>query len=223
MTRRVVLVIATFIAMIGFSGCVGASIMDKKVSSKKARVIFDVPNTVNLEKVTKGLYDAVNYRVSDLQENENLLPEELPEKAGSPKISQNFGRLSPFATRSSSLQMMQLDTSNAYYTVSGQGSSASSFNARAEYYKAAVYPYKNGYKIYFYLFYKEGTDGIMGALTKKVADSIIGEEGSLLYIAQIRDKFKELVPSAKIKSQSPKKLEKLILNGLGWAKSSDSE
>ena len=223
MTKRVFLIITTLTVIIGLSGCAGASIMDTKVSSKKARIIFEVPNTVPIEKVTKGLYDAVSYRVSDLQENENLLPEELPAKAESPKQSQMFRGMASMAGGNPKFQMMQLDTSNAYFTVSGAGTMASGFNAKAEYYKAAVYPYKNGYKVYIYLFYQEGTDGIMGALTKMAVDSIVGQEGALLFVAQVRDKFMKEVPEAVIKNQSPRKLEKIVLNAVGWAKDTKSK
>ena len=223
MTKRSFLIITIFSVIIGLSGCAGASIMDTKVSSKKARVIFEVPNTVSMGKVTKGLYEAISYRVSDLQENENLLPEELPNKAGSPKQSQMFRGLSAMAGGNPKFQMMQLDTSNAYYTVSGEGGMASGFNAQAEYYKASIYPYKDGYKVYIYLFYQEGTDGIMGSLTNMAVKSIIGQERALLYMAQIRDKFKKEIPEAVIKNQSPRKLEKVVLNAVGWAKDTKSK
>jgi len=209
--------------MISLSGCAGASLMDTKVSSKKARIIFEVPSTEDIDKVTKALYDAVSYRVSDLKENENLLPETLPSKAGFPQQSQMMRRLASMAGGNPQFQMMQLDTSNAYYTVSGAGAMASGFNAKAEYYKAAIYPYKNGYKVYLYLFYQEGTDGIMGSLTKMAVDSIVGKEGALLFVAQVRDKFMKLLPSAVIKNQSPRKLNQVVLNGIGWAKNTDSK
>ncbi|MBL1244680.1 MAG: hypothetical protein COA39_009890 [Sulfurimonas sp.] len=223
MTKKNLLLITTVTVLINLSGCAGASIMDTKVSTKKARVIFEVSKDAEIDKVTKALYEAVSYRVSDLNENEGLLPEELPLKAKAPKQSQAFGRLAALAGNSPSFQMMQLDTSNAYYTVSGKGSMASEFSTKAEYYKAAIYPYKDGYKIYMYLFYQEGTDGIMGALTDMAVKSIVGKEGALLYAAQVRDKFKELLPEATIKSQSPRKLEKVVLNGIGWAKNTDSK
>jgi hypothetical protein len=39
-----------------------------------------------------------------------------------------------------------------------------------------------------------------------------------LYAAQIRDKFKKLVPEAVIKSQSPRKLKNISLNSVGLEK-----
>ena len=210
--------ILSAILSIVFTGCATTSMMDKKVSSKKARIIFNVSSEIDIEKVKTGLYDAVSLRVSDLNENENLLPEELPQKPLSPKQSKMFSQLAAMGAGNPSFEMMQLDMSNAYYSVSGQASMASGFNTKAEYYKAAVYPYQDGYKVYLYLFYQEGTDGIMGALTKKIADSIVGKEGSLLYMAQVRDEFIKSLPKATIMSQSPRKLEKVVLNDIGLAK-----
>jgi len=218
MTKKLFLTISIILVLVGLSGCAGASMMDTRISSKKARIIFDVPKTVPEDKLSTDLYEAISYRVSDLKENKNLFPEELPIKAGSPKQSQIFSRLSSMAGGNPKFEMMQLDTSNAYYTVSGEGGMSSGFNAQEEYYKAAIYPYVNGYKVYIYLFYQEGSDGIMGSLTNKAVGAIIGERGALLYAAQIRDKFKKLVPEAVIKSQSPRKLEKITLNSIGLSK-----
>ena len=199
------------------SGCV-SSVGTSKVSSKKSRIIFEVPASVNSEKVSESLFEAVNLRVNDLQTNENFLPEQLPAQPEGPKssgsaISSQLQGLAAMAGGSPALEMMNLNTTNAYYTVSGQGGSSSSFNKQEEYYKAAVYPYKDGYKIYLYLFYKEGTNGIVGALAKSALASVVGNEGSLLYMAQVRDKFIKFIPEAKIISQSPSKLNQVVLNG----------
>ena len=63
----------------------------------------------------------------------------------------------------------------------------------------------------------------MGSLTNMAVKSIIGQEGVLLYMAQIRDKFKKEIPEAVIKNQSPRKLEKVVLNAVGWAKDTKSK
>ena len=222
MTKKIFLFITTVMVVINFTGCAFTSFGDKRVSSKKARIIFEIDSSVELDKVTKGLYDAVSYRVSNLKENENLLPENLPAKPASPNHSQMFGRgMVSMFNGNPQIEMMQLDTSNAYYTVSGAGGMTSGFNAKAEYYKGAVYPYKGGYKVYLYLFYQEGTDGIIGTLIDATVKAIVGKDGVLLYMAQVRDKFKELVPELVIKSQNPSKLNKIELNSIGWAKDSD--
>jgi len=219
MAKKIYIFIYTLVALISLSACAGLSSMDERVSSKEARIIFFVPKTVPEEQLKKALYDAISYRVGHIQENEGLFPEELPTKPGSPKQSKMFRGLASVANGNPKFKMMQLDTSNAYYTVSGEGGYATQFNAQLEYYKAAIYPYSDGYKVYIYLFYQEGSDGIMGELTNKSVEAIIGERGALLYAAQIRDKFKELVPEAVIKSQRPRKLEKIILNDIGLEKS----
>ena len=47
-----------------------------------------------------------------------------------------------------------------------------------------------------------------------MAEKMTGGETQLIYMAQVRDKFLELVLQAKIKSQSPSKLKKIVLKGL---------
>jgi len=217
MVGKFLFLVSSIVLLINLSGCAGASITDTRVSSKQARIIFEVPKDVDIDKITKSLYEAISYRVSDLSENEGLLPEKLPEKPGYPQNT-SLGNLAVMAGNNITLKMMQLDMSNSYYYVSGQGSMSTAFNDQLEYYKAAVYPYKDGYKIYIYLFYQEGVDGILGSLTDMAVKSIVGQDGALLYMAQIRDKFKNLVPEAKITSQSPRKLEKIVLNDIGWVK-----
>ena len=200
------------------TGCSGASVMDTKVSSKQARIIFDVPKTVDTETLTKALYDSVSIRVSDLTESEGLMPEVLPDTPAGPTQNQGAMRLMAMTGGgNASMSMMALDTSNSYYWVMGKGKSESEYMSRSESYKAAIYPYKDGYKIYMYLFYTEGTDGILGNLTSAAVNSIVGQDGAILFIAQARDQFMKEVPSAKVLSQSPQKLNNVNLNAIGWS------
>jgi len=183
-----------------FVGCAVTS-LDRKVSTKKARIIFFVPKTVSPETVQKKLYEAISFRVSNIKENENFFPEQLPDKPNHPKELQMFSKLSALSYGNPNIEMMKTDTSNAFYTVQGEGSTGSPFYKNLEFYKGAIYPYKDGYKVYLYMFYKEGTDGLMGAITKKVSDTILGRDDMrLLYVAQIRDEFLENLPEAKIES-----------------------
>jgi hypothetical protein len=51
-----------------------------------------------------------------------------------------------------------------------------------------------------------------------MTDSIVGGDGALVFIAQIRDKFLKEIPDAKVTNQSPSKLEKIVLNNVGFVK-----
>ena len=204
--------------ILSITGCGSTSIGDNRKSIKKARAIFYVPKSISAEKVAKGLYNAVSLRVNDLRDNENLLPEILPDKPQSPTNNRMFKGIIGMSGGNASLEMMQLDMSNAYYTVMGNGAMKTQFNSKEELYKAGIYPYKDGYKVYIYLFYEEGTEGLTGALTKFMTDSIVGGDGALVFIAQIRDKFLKEIPDAKVTNQSPSKLEKIVLNNVGFVK-----
>ena len=201
-----------------FSGCVGTSLMDTKVSAKKARMIFTVPAHVSAEKVKKALYDGISYRVSDMSENENFLPETLEAKAQTPKRLNAFGGMSTLMQGNPKFAMMQVDTTNAYYTVQGSLGMNSGFNAKSESYKGAIYPSQEGYKVYIYQFYQEGSDGLMGKLIDASIKSIVGKDSALVYAAQIRDNFLKELPEAKVSSIQPSKLARIKLNVLGVQK-----
>ncbi len=218
MFKSIVKISLFFFIVSSFIGCAQVS-MDKKVKNKEARVIFFIDKSADEEELKKSLYDAISYRVSNLTENEGLLPEELPKKPGHPKINEQFKKLMAFTGgngASAGMRYRSLDVSNAFYSVSGEGKMTSDFNNKAEYYKAAIYPYIDGYKVYIYLFYTEGTDGLIGSLTNAAVKSIVGNESALLFMAQVRDKFLEKEKNAKVLSQSPRKLEKIKLNAIGW-------
>ena len=83
------------------------------------------------------------------------------------------------------------------------------FNKKSVVYKAAIYPYKEGYKVYIYEFFQEGADGIMGHLIKASVDKIVGSESPLLFMAQVMDKFEREVPNAKLINVTPTKIKEV--------------
>ncbi len=217
--KKLIATVTMIAVMVSFVGCAGASLTKNTVKNKQARVIYFVDKSVSEDKIKEKLRDAVSLRVDDITENEGLMPEELPDTPQKPKINEQYKKLMAFTGQNgmnAAMQYTSLDVSNAWYSVSGEGGMTSEFNNRAEYYKAAVYPYKEGYKVYIYEFYSEGTDGIMGNITNAAVEAVVGNEGALLYMAQVRDKFLEALPEAKIIKQSPSKLAKINLNAIGW-------
>jgi hypothetical protein len=206
--------VVTIAVILGLSGC-ASSMMTNQESSKQARVIFEVPNTVEAEQVVQALQGAFNHRCRDIKEQENLMPEELADKPEHPTRGKSLGGMvGVLAAGNPALEMMKVNTSNAYYSITGTSKSESVANSVESHFKGAIYPYKNGFKVYVYQFYKEQTKGLMGHLTKSMSEKMTGQDTQLIYIAQVREKFLELLPQAKIKSQSPKRLNKVVLKGL---------
>jgi hypothetical protein len=209
--KKIVNIVTFFVITILLSGCVS---LNNQVSMKKARVIYDVPKTVDSEKVKESLLSAISSRTEDIKDIENLMPEELPEKPEHPIVNKNniFAGLAPIANGNPEFEAMQLDTHNAWFSVQGKEEFKSIFNSNYVVYKGAIYPYKDGYKVYIYEFYREGTNGIVGHLAKKITKSVTKEETPLLLIAQISGKFKKKIPSAKLINAAPSKLKKIQLN-----------
>jgi len=216
MTKKVLGYIITIGMILGFSGC-ASSMMTNQESSKQARIIFEVPKNIKPEQVVSALRGSFNHRCTDIKEQENLMPEELSDKPEHPtkgKALFGGGMMGALTSGNPSFAMMRINTSNAYYSITGKSESDSLINSIESYFKGAIYPYKNGYKVYIYQFYKEGTKGLIGHLSKAMTEKMVGQDTQLIYIAQVRDKFLEILPQAKIKNQSPSKLKKVILKGL---------
>ena len=214
MTKRIFGYIIAFAMILGLSGC-ASTMLSNQESSKQARIIFEVTKSIDIEEVKNALQGAIAHRVTDIKEQENLPPEELPQKAGHPIQGKSFGGMMGALTAGNpSFAMMKINTSNAYYTITGKSESGTLVTSVVSYFKGAIYPYKNGYKIYVYQFYKEGSKGLLGHLSKAMAEKMVGQDTQLIYIAQVRDKLLELLPQAEIKSQSPSKLKKVVLKGL---------
>ena len=200
------------LSILGFFIITGCAFTNNQVSTKKARVIYFVPKKVDSEKVKEALLNAITLRTKDVKDVENFMPEKLPDTPGHPVRKNIFGTLNVIASGNPKLEATQLDTTNAWYSVEGTEEMGTPFNKQYVVYKGAIYPYKDGYKVYIYEFYQEGVDGIMGHITKAIAEKISGEKAPLLFIAQISNRFKEKIPEAKLENVSPTSLRKIKLN-----------
>ncbi|WP_456488304.1 hypothetical protein [Caminibacter pacificus] len=198
-----------------FAGCTFTS---NEVKSEKARAIYYVPKNVKPEQVRDALKAAISGRVSNIKEVCNFFPEELPEKPDHPKTSNAFGGMMSIASGNPTLEAFRLDTSNAYCSFQGSETYGTMFNKNSVAYKAAIYPYKDGYKVYIYEFYQEGADGIMGHLVKASVAKIMGSESPALFMAQVMDKFERELPQAKLINVTPAKIKEVKDNLAAYQK-----
>jgi len=199
--------IISFITLLFFiSGCAFTS---NEVKTEKARAIYFVPKDVKPEMVKNALKEAISGRVSNIKEVCNFFPEELPDKPAKPTTSNMFGNLMTIAAGNPRLEAMRLNTTNAYCSYEGSESYGTMFNKKSVAFKAAIYPYKDGYKVYIYEFFQEGADGIMGHLIKTSVDKIVGSESPLLFMAQVMDKFERELPQAKLINVTPSKIKEV--------------
>jgi hypothetical protein len=188
------------------SGCAFTS---NEVHSEKARAIYFVPKSVDAEKVKEALKDAIAGRVDNIKEVCNFMPETLPDTPGQPVNRNVFGALGTIAAGNPSMEAMKLDTSNAYCTLQGSETYGTVFNKKKVVYKAAIYPYKDGYKVYIYEFFQEGSNGLMGHLVKATVDKLMGSNSPLLFMAQVMDKFERELPQAKLLNVTPSKIKEI--------------
>lgn len=203
------------IALLLLSGCSSMyNVTKTQQSSKKARVIIDIPSDVDIAKVKIALREAIAYRSESFKENENFLPEVLPEKAGHPSKNNSFGSLAAFGAGNPQMESMTYDTSSSYYYIKGEEDMSTPFNDKVIAYIGALYPAQTYNRVYLVIFYQEGSEGISGAITKATADMLTGSKGAIPFIVQVKEKFLSLVPEATVIQTSPAEIKALKLDML---------
>jgi len=212
---KISLVFITTVTALFFSGCATMNTIKPQSSSKKARVIFEVPANVELSNVNTALKNAVGRRSSSFQDNENFVPEVLPDTAGAPVNKEVIGGgLIALAGGNPMIASMNTDVTGATYSIKGSEQIGTPFNKKQMAYIGAVYPSKNVTKIYLLVYYEEGSDGIIGALAKAGADTIVGADGALPFTLFIQEEFLKNLPSAKVVSATPQELNNYKLNSI---------
>ena len=149
---------------------------------------------MDVNEIKVSLYQVFKERIDNIKQRDTNFPKKLKKLADEPIISR-----------------MNYDVSNAYYSLSGIVSRDSAHNAKFEAYKAAIYPYEFGYKVYLHLSYQERGDSMFGELASKSAKSFQGSKDVLYYLMKTREKLLDLLPSADVIKQRPRSLEKLFL------------
>jgi hypothetical protein len=211
---KISMVLVSTVAIL-FSGCVGLNSIKPQSSSKKARIIFEVPSSVDLNTVNSALKNAIASRSTSFQDNENFVPEVLPDVAGAPVNKEVIGGgLIALAGGNPTIASMNTDISGATYSIKGTEEIGTPFNKKQMAYIGAVYPSKNITKVYLLVYYQEGSDGVIGALAKAGSDAIVGADGALPFTLQIEEKFLQNLTSAKVVSATPQELNTLKLNSI---------
>jgi hypothetical protein len=197
---------------INLIGCVSTK---PQTSSKKARVVIDVPVSVDAERVKNALKEAVAYRSDGFQEIEGFPPDIIPTEPGSPQTKPVFGGgLAALAGGNPQFEALNTNTSDAYYTIRGQEMFGSFYNKKQMSYVGSIYSAKEVNRVYLYVFYQEGSSGITGALTKAVVDQMAGAKGAIPFVVQIKERFLASVPEAAIVSTVPSELKDLKLTSI---------
>jgi hypothetical protein len=203
---RLLKIFLTIVVLLGITGCVFTS---NEVTTQKARAIYFIPKKVTVEEVKKALKAAIAGRVDNIKEICDFMPEKLPEKPAHPVNKNIFGSLSVIGAGNPSMEAAQLDTTNAYCTLQGSETYGGPFDEKSVIYKAAIYPYKKGYKVYIYEFFQESSNGIMGHLVKASIDKLMSSDSPALFMAQVMDKFQRELPQAKLLNVDPEKIKEI--------------
>jgi len=226
--KAILKIIITTLLSFSLFGCGVATVLNAtktQQSSEKALVIIDVPATTSLSVVKNGLKEAIAYRSRSFQEKSNFLPSELPEKPGEPNFNGAtiFSKgLMSMAAGNPHFEMMRTDVNNSYYNLSGQEELGTVFAKKMMAYMGALYPAKDINRVYLIVYFQEGSSGIQGAITKAVADGLIGAKGAIPFMLQVKEKFLEYVPEGKVVSVQPIELNDLMLSKFNTVTNKDN-
>lgn len=205
-------IVFILLLLVNFAGCAASK---PQTSAKKARVVIDVPAKFDVETVKNALREAVAYRSDGFQETEEFIPDILPNEPGAPQIKSVFGGgITALAGGNPQFEALSTNTSDAYYTIRGLEDFGTFYNRKQMAYIGALYLSKEVHRVYLYIYYQEGSSGIIGALTKAAADQIAGAKGAIPFILQVKEKFLALVPEAQVVSAIPNELKDLKLNSI---------
>ncbi len=193
-------------------GCSMINAAKPQTSSKKARVIIDIPASVAIEQVKSALHEAIAYRSSRFKEVENFMPTSLSDEPLAPTSNEMFAGMGAIAGGNPKLESMQFDVSKSYYSVKGDEEIQTPFHQKSMAYVGALYPAKSFNRVYLVVFYEEGSEGISGAITKATADMLIGTKGAIPFIVQVKEKFLDIVPEGQIIQADPSEIATLKLD-----------
>lgn len=194
----------------------------------KTRFVYEVPSTVDIEKLKASLKDAIKFRAVDkTEEVNNFMPDALPEKPGdvvfpdsnTPSSNSMFGSIvSNAMTTNGQMVAMSANMKGAVYGIKGYYATTVigfSKNNSSEGYVGAIYPYEKGYRVYIYTFFNKSRDMFGKAADWLVGKTLTGDlDQGYSNAVQVRDKFLEAEPEATIKRQDPPFLSQYKLSTL---------
>lgn len=150
---------------------VGCASTARKQETSFGKEIIDVPKSYSLKEVVKKVEETIGARATNIQKFVGFMPEELPKKPSHPIFatkdigigiaSMTFASISCGKDAVAIISGQEPGLKNAYGTTELSG------------YKACIYPYQNGYRVYIIGTYiKQDSSGIGGLLTHLVESGV---------------------------------------------------
>jgi len=150
------------------SGCASVA---KKQETSFGKEVIDVPATYSLQEVVDKTVETIGARATNIQKVVGFMPEDLPDKPSHPKF-----QMKDIGIGFTSMTFTSISCGEkAVATVSGQEPGLKNVYGTSEVsgYKACIYPYKKGYRVYIIGTYmKSDSNGIGGLLTRVIEKSV---------------------------------------------------
>ncbi|WP_457755324.1 hypothetical protein [Thermovibrio ammonificans] len=194
MKRMLALVTVAFLA--------SCTTMTRKQTTYFGKEVIDVPKSYTLQQVLDKTEDILASRATNIQKFVGFMPDELPDKPGHPVF-----KMQDLGIGISNITFATISCGDkAVATISGQEPALKSPYGTIQMsgYKACIYPYKRGYRIYIVGTYmKNDSSGIGGFLTRMIEKGVNsavcnGMSTFDCYWNDIVKKTKEDFPNAKI-------------------------
>ncbi|RUM57188.1 MAG: hypothetical protein DSY60_05295 [Persephonella sp.] len=163
------------------SSCWFLEATTEKNETYVARLILDIPKDYTKKDVIDGVVGSIANRCDSISKDKRFFPETLPEKPEKPiMVNVGFGYTFPTC-------------GNAWVEIGGEDTGIHNFLGvdGSGQYRACIYPYKDGYRVYVYANYEISSDAVGSLLrdfTSKVKDKIDSGMnkafGGLTYVCQ---------------------------------------
>lgn len=180
--KKILLLFCFFLSSLAFADNDNDSLI-------RTRIVFDVPQNVDVKQLELNLKDALNDYSDKLNDYKGFMPDDLPAE---PSEAQKWQTAS------------EINYDDALYALRGYYLFRMFGNSDAQVFIATIYPHINGYRVYLYTYFRASYNflGMLASFTKDQVGGT-GLNAGFERTIKIRDSFMIHQKNAKLYRQSP--------------------
>lgn len=176
-----------------FAGCTTVP----QVETITAYRSFEIPASSSPDRLIDPVKDSLAVRASNLGVTAGIVPEVLPERAGTfettlQQMNLPFGKSFTFPT---------VKCKDAFAVITNTGGYGGGGSSQSDNYTACIYPSQSGTKVHFVLVSTTThSGGISGMVNSAIKDTMVGgsKEAAERSLDKISTKFTGIIPGAKV-------------------------
>ncbi len=194
-------IIASVVFSTGILGLFSCGAPHATTETYMGKEVLDIPGNYTLNEVVNHVEDTLARRATNIQKFVGFMPEELPDKPGHPQY-----QMRDWGNGLVNITYATIECGpKAVATVSGQEPElGTTLGQNYSGYKACIYPYKGGYRVYIVATYMYTSQNGIANLINKATESLVnniacnGMKKFDCWFNQIVEESKKEFPDAKI-------------------------